>query len=331
MDSFNIKLKKILKKTNNYLICAILFLLFSLGCFGWAYFVTSNVKDNDESLHDLIYKGSTQENQVVSLTVTEKPYLFAEYDTDSTSDKYYFLMDENYLYVGYLDYATYLKLNNDKIEEEPITIKGITTIIPDDVIDIAIEVYNEEVGDEFLTKGNYKSYIGEICIDTVNEIGDNLFQILLGISFGIIGFIYLVIYIIKRNKINIMKKDIMLWEKIKIELESSETLDYYKFGLCLTPNFIVDGSKGLNLISYADIVWIYLHEQKYNGITCYRHLIAVTKNKKKFIIAELTGIHSKVKNTYLEIIKDIHNKNQSMLVGYTKENKKQVKNLYQVK
>lgn len=331
MSSFGMKIKKITKKTKNYLICAIIFFLLGILCLGWAYSIDINTKDTGVTLHELISQGSTKEKEIVNLTVTERPYVFAEYDTDIASNKYYFLMDENYLYVGYLDYATYLKLNKDDINENPIKIHGVTKEIPDDVIDIAIEVYNENLEEEFLTKGNYKSYIGEICIDTVSDLVDNIFQIVLGVCFIIIGLIYFIIYFNRNHKIKKMMKDAILWDQVKIELEHSETKDYYKFGLCLTPNYIVDGFKGLNIIRYTDIVWIYLHEHKYNGVTCNRYLMVVTKDKKKIQVAELNGAHPKLKDTYLEIMQMIYQKNQHIFVGYTKENQKQVKDLYQIK
>lgn len=331
MSSFQEKLKKITKKTKNHLICAIIFFLLGILCFGWAYYIGETTKDNGVTLHELISGGSTKEKSIVDLTVTGSPYLFAEYDSQLTSPKYYFLTDKDYLYVGYLDYATYQKLNRDDISDKPIMIKGVTKLIPDDVIDIAIEVYNEYLDEEFLTKGNYKSYIGEICIDTVSDLVDNLFQIILGSSFVFIGVIYLIIFVFRKRKVIKLKKNLILWEQLQKELESTETIDYYKFGLCLSPSYIVDGLQGLTIIPYTDVVWVYLHEHKYNGFVCNRYLVIITKNKKKIQIAELGGIHPKAKNTYMKIMEEIHKKNQNILIGYTKENKKKIKDSYQIK
>ena len=331
MKFFNERLKKIKKKTRNYLIYTIIFLGLGVLCFGWAYYISETTKDTGITLHELIYKGSTKEKEIVELTVTERPYVFAEYDDILTSPKYYFLMDDDYLYVGYLDYETYQKLNQEDINENPVTIKGVTKKIPSDVIDIAIEVYNEDLGEEFLTKGNYKSYIGEICIDTASDLVDNLFQIILGIIFIITSLIYLIIYFYRNAKIKKIQKDTTTWDKVKNELEKDNVIDYSKFGLFLTENYIVDGLKGLTLIPYKDIVWVYLHEHKYNGITCNRYLMVVTNNKKKIMIAGLNGLHPKAKNTYLEIMEKIYEKNKNILIGFTKENQKQIKDLYQIK
>lgn len=331
MNTSNERLKKITKKTRNSLLYAILFFVLGILCFGWAYYISDNTKDTGATLHELIYNGSTKEKQIVDLTVTEVPFVFAEYEDDLTSPKYYFLMDEEYLYIGYLDYATYQKLNQEDINENPITIKGVTKTIPDDVIDIAIDVYNDELEEEFLTKENYKGYIGEICIDTVSDLVDNVFQIILGILFLLTSIIYLIVYFHRNRKFKKLKENTMFWEQIKTELDSNETVEYSKFGLYLTPNYIIDGLKGITMIPYEDIIWLYLHEQKYNGITCNRHLKVITKDKRKFQIAGLSGIHPKMRNSYTEIMEHIYEKNQSMLVGYTKENQKQVKDLYQIK
>ena len=331
MDFFNQKLKMIKRKSKSYLYCAILFLILSSLCFGWAFYIADSAKSTEVTLHELIYRGSTKEKEFVNLTVIEVPYRFAEYDSDTTSPKYYFLMDENYLYIGYLDYGTYLTLNQEDIQKNPITIQGFTKVIPDDVIDIAIEVYNEELGEEFLTRDNYKSYIGEICIDTTSDLGDNVLQMILGALFLVVAIIYFIIYYSRNRKIKKIQKDTMLWEEVKTELTSSETIDYPKFGLYLTPRYIIDGFSGFIMMSYADIVWVYLYEHKYNGVTNNRYLIVVTKDKKKITVAGLAGFHSKSKDTYLEIMKQLYEKNPNMLVGYTKENQKRVKDLYQIK
>lgn len=332
MDLFNKRWKKINKKIKDYLYESILFLILTICCFGWAYSIEYHLKSSS-TLHELISNGSKKEKDIVSLTITERPYAFAEAenDSDSVNSKYYFLTDEKYLYIGYLDYQTYSKLNSEDIYESPITIKGLTKTIPEDIIDIAIEVYNENLEEAFLTKENYKSYIGEICIDTVSDLADNIFQIIIASLFFIISIIYLLIYYSKKHRIYKMKKDTILWNEIQEELGHQETIEYLRFSTYLTPNYIMDGSKGFVRIAYSDIVWVYLNEKQYNGIIGERNLIVITKDKKRFMVARLDGIRLKVWDIYSNIMKDIYEKNQDILIGYTKENKKQARDLYQIK
>lgn len=332
MDLSDTRIKKLVKKTNNYLYYGVvLFGIIGIICLGWAFYIQKNLTGTKNTLHELIYNGSTKEDETVKLTVTEIPYVFAEEDSKQTSSKYYFLMDEDYLYIGYLNYDIYEKLNKQDIGKNPVTIYGKTKKIPSDVIDIAIEVYNEGLEEPFLTEDNYQEYIGEICIDTDSVSLNGAFQIILGSLFSWVAIIYLILFLVKKNKINKLKRDSILWGDIKSELNRSETEEYFKFGTCLTPKYIVDSMKGLTVIPYQDIVWVYLHESRYNGVTNDRYLVIVTKEKKNLKVSRLSGFHPKAKDTYMEIIHKIYEKNPSMLVGYTAENRKEVKNLYQIK
>lgn len=322
LDSNEIKLGK---KERKILYSGLFFFLIGTIFFIWAFIISSNTKDYNLTLHDIISNANNEEGQIISLTVTQKPYVFAEYDTNEKSDKYYFLSDDDYLYIGYLDYDTYKKLNIDDINTNNITIRGITKKVPNDVIDIAIEVYNEETGEKFLTKENYKNYIGEVCIDTVSSLVDNAIQIFVGIIFIIISIVYFTLYVTRKNRIKKMKNG-SDWNKISSELNSSSTVSYDKYNLYLTGNYIVDGLKGLTVIPYQDIIWIYLYEYRYNGIVCNRKVMIMTRNGKKKEIAGISGIH-KSKNNYIEIIENISSRCPNALVGFNNENKNKIKEI----
>ena len=330
MNFSDTRIEKLEKKTNNYLYYGVvIFGILGVVFFGWAFYIQKNLTGTKNTLHELIYNESTKEGKKVKLTVTSIPYVFAEETSKKTNAKYYFLMDGDYLYVGYLNDDTYEKLNQKDISKNPITIYGKTKKIPSDVIDIAIKVYNEGLEEPILTRDNYSEYIGEICIDTDSVSLAGAFQTILGILFNWVGFIYLILFLVKKRRINKFKKDTVLWEDIISELNDKEVEEYFKFGTCLTKKYIVDSMKGLTIIPYQDIVWLYLHESRYNGVTNDRYLIAVTKEKKNVKVARLSGFHPKSKDTYMEIIQKIYEKNPNMLVGYTSENRKAAKNLYQ--
>lgn len=317
--------KKLGKSELKKLYAGLIFFILGIVFFCWAFYIFNNTKDYNLTLHDIIKNGDNSENQIVSLTVTEVPYVFAEYDSNEKSDKYYFLSDNDYLYIGYLDYDTYKKLNKDDINTNNITIKGLTKKIPSDVIDIAIEVYNEEIGEEFLTKGNYRYYIGEVCIDTVSGLVDNAVQIFVGIIFVIISIVYFVLYVIRKNRIKKIKSG-SDWSKVSNELDSSSTISYDRYNLYLTNNYIVDGLKGLTIIPYVEIIWVYLYEYRYNGVVCNRKVMIMTKDGKKKEIAGISGIH-KSKNDYIEIIENISSRCPNALVGFNSENKQRIKEM----
>lgn len=327
MENFNTRLKKIKKSTTKVMYCSIIFFLLGLLCFIWAFIIDENTVDNGVTLHELIYNNSSKKREIVTLTVKNTPCVFAEYDSNSTSPKYYFLMDDDYLYVGYLDYDTYQKLNKDDISTNPVTIKGVTRTIPNDVVDIAIKVYNEEVEQDFLTKENYSNYIGNICIDTVSSLVDNVFQIVLGLIFIIISIVYLIVYFVRKGKIKKAEKDTILWDNLKNELEKDNVLEYSKLNLYLTNNYIIDGTSGLTVIPYSNIAWVYIHEQRYRGLVYSRCLVLITNNNKRKLVAKSSSGSKKIKDSYTEIIEKIYEKNNAILIGYNKENSQKIKKL----
>lgn len=322
LDSNEIKLEK---KERKFLYLGLFFFLIGIIFFIWAFFIFSNTKNYNLTLHDIISNANNEEGQIISLTVTQKPYVFAEYDTNERSDKYYFLADEKYLYIGYLDYSTYQKLNTDSITSKNITIKGKTKKIPNDVVNIAIDVYNKQLGENFLTTENYKNYIGEVCIDTVSSLVNNIVEIILGLVFIIISVTYFLIYIIRKNRVKKIKNS-PIWNKVSSELNSSNTICFDKYKLYLTDNYIVDGLKGITIIPYDDIIWIYLYEYRYNGVVCNRRIIVVEKTGKKKEIAGISGIH-KTSEDYINIIETIHSKCKNALVGFNSENSKKIKEI----
>ena len=247
MDTFKQKEKVLKKKSKIYFWMALLFFLVSIIFFLWFYTIEEEQKNSKVTLHDKISNQDYQEEKVVSLTVVEKPFLFAEYDDDEKSAKYYFLQDENYLYIGYLDYSTYLELNQDNISINPITIKGLTKIIPEDVKEIAIEVYNEKLEEDFLTKENFEEYIGLICIDTESSWTYSLWQMVLGIVFLIESIVLMIIYGLRMKKWKAIKKS-MMWDNLKNELSKENCQNYEKLHLYLTENYIVDGNGELVVI-----------------------------------------------------------------------------------
>lgn len=329
----NSKLGQSLKLNNRALIAALIMILISAIFFGWAYVLTTSDKGTPQNFSDLLASQSIKEGIYTSLTVTEEPHVFAEYDDNLTSDKFYFLWNGDLLHIGYLDYSTYSDLKSKAVEVDSPTIFGVTKKIPLDVIDIAIETYNEAVGETFLTKDNYSQYIGTLYIDVVSPVQDNTFQLIFGFVFLLLGVILLVTYIVrqKQTKKGIRSRSESEWKKIFSELDSDTTKSYKKINLYLTENYIVDLGSGLRVIEYKDIVWMYQFQMKRYGMTVSKNIVLATKNKEKISIANMDNFMKRSKKDFSEIMNYIVSKNEGIVLGYTKENKKQMKDLYGIK
>lgn len=319
-----------LKRIRVFLIFGIFFLAVAAGLGAWAYMLSTK-QSNAVKLNSLIID-EVGESTFAKLEVASVPYAFAEYD--GTTDKYYFVFDqEDLMYVVYLPRNTYYELDDESIVDHPVTIEGMTKPIPDDIRNLAIEVYNEANEKEFLTEENFEKYLGAIYLDTTEKPNNNTVQLIFTVvagSFGLL-FIFLSFFTKSRSKKVIQKFSDTEWKKIETELESSETISYKSLNLHFTENYVVVLSSGVDIFSYQDILWMYPYVLKQYGITTNKDIVLVTRDKKRHSIANVSNFSKKSKEQYNDIMSFIHSKNPNCLVGYTKENIQEMKNLYGIK
>ncbi len=331
----NIKSKKIktaVSLINRYLLVAIVLFLLAIPFYIWAYMIETQEEKTPVGFTEQVASGTLTSGEYVELKVTEIPRVFAEYDSSKTSDKYYFVWSDNYLNVAFLDYATYQKLSQEDIHENPITIRGMTKALPNDVIDLAISGYNEMVGEEFLTAANYQSYLSTLYIDTTADLHNSTLQVFFGVLFTVLGIIFLTMFIAYRKKFKKMWKHYSEreWNRIFKELESEDVKTYKKSRLYLTENYIVGLNHGLTVVPYEDLAWVYPYQLKQYGITTSRSLVLWTKKKERYTVASLEGI-MKSKAMMEEVMDFIVTKNPALLVGFNDENRKRAKDLYQIR
>lgn len=283
-----------------------------------------------ENLSSLIENKKFDEDIYAYLDVATKPYLFAVYETDGKEEdaKYYLAMDKNnYLYILYMKEDKYKELNVDSIQEIPIRISGITKRIPNDIKDLTITSYNELMKDEYLTKDNFKDYVGLVYLDTKAEVNDSslyyLGAFLSGLFFIIIVITYIVIVIKnKRTFKNISNEELA---KIDSEISMMSTSEYANMKFYLLKDYIVDLTNNIVILKYSDLVWAYPYEQRYNGLLVNKCIKLVDKKNKMYDVAN-TKVLDKNKDEILqEILRKIQEKNGDLVLGFTNENRKLVK------
>lgn len=326
-------LQDVLKKSKSNLIIWLFVVILSVVIFSLGFLTEDQAKKKAVSLHDIIVEGDISENKMVYVNSSEIPYAFAYYPDDS-SGKFYFLWDENYMYVSFLSESEFNKLNHEDIKNNPSMVYGVTKNIPDDIKKLALDAYNEAVEEEYqINESEFADYFGVIYLDATETTVSTVVCIALGIIGLIIGVVGLLITGIVRLRLTSKIKKINSdeWEMINRELEEEESFYYKNAKLALTRNYIVDFSKGLKVIRYEDVLWIYKFEYRQNGIKTQDSIVLITKDKKKHMIASLGGYTKKSKEVSKEIIETIYKKNDSMLVGYTKENRQKMKEKFQIK
>lgn len=332
----SIEFEKTIEKGKGYLIAAIIFFLIPLVVAGGMYFYNKNGMKNPAKLIDV-----TEEDVYASVKASMMTDYFATNDDNGVTHKTYFVLDEdNIMYIVDIDSESRERLqkiydytyNYDEDLEAPesVELKGMTKEIPSDLKKIAIEAYNQLMGEDYLNTTNFYDNLGAVYLDTHESPMSNLASVIvIALPFGVIGLIFIITYFVNSSKTKKTKQKYAdNWDKIIDEINNSDTLYYKSTRLYLTRNYLISCQNGLEIYDYNDIVWIYPHEYRHNGIVTQRSVYVVTRNSKVHNMATL-GTSKKNKILFEEIYNTLSNKMPDILKGYTRENIKAAKELYQ--
>lgn len=289
-------------------------------------------EQNKDTMHNVIIKEKEDERtgKKAYLNVHTTPYKFAVYN--DTTDAYYFVMDDKYMYVAYMTTADYNMLNKENIETNPVKVEGVTEKTPDDIKKLAIDAYNEAMENEEdkLTINDFDNYFGSIYLDMTpsnDSIGG--FYYCMGFIFGVLGIFMFIIFIIYniRFKKGIKKLDSNEIMKIDMEMNDPEAFYYEKAHLYLTKNYIVNFAGTFNVTYYKDIIWMYPFITRTNGIKTSQSIMVVTKDGKRKNVADIDCFTKGKKEIFDEIFNTIASKNDKIIIGYDKESQMKAKEL----
>lgn len=288
-------------------------------------------KKDKDTMHNVILKEDNENvNKKASLDVYTNPYKFAIYD--DTTDAYYFVMDDKYMYIVYMGALDFNKLNKEDIKDNPIKVEGVTKKTPDDIKKLAINAYNDAMENEEdkLSIEDFDNYFGSIYLDITiegNTIGD--FEYLMATIFGLIGLTMLIIFLVINTKFKkgIKKLDSNEIMKIDMEMNDPEAFYYEKAHLYLTKNYIINFAGNFNVINYKDVIWAYPFVMRTNGIKTSQSVMVVTKDGKAKKVADIDVFTKGKKEIFDEIFNTITSKNKDMIVGYDKESQMRAKEL----
>ena len=319
------------KRTNRKIWISLLIIILGIGLFFLGGYFDKKLTKDAQNLNDVIEsKKEDKENIYTYLDVKNTALLFAGFD--DKKEYYYFVTDGTYIYIAYMDEATYKeKFENDG--EDNIRIYGYTYTTTKDVKQIAIDTYNEMyelTGDEALTVADFSNYFGSVYMDmTDNTSGEGSMCIMFGFLAFITGMAMLIAYFIKAKHYKKYFKNTSRNElnMINSELNSKDAFNYKDLKLFLTDNYIVSYINNFYAIKYEDVLWIYEYIQRVNGFRAYTAILVMDKKFKLRTIVQ-TSLNTKAKKeSFNEIFETIANKNKNILVGYTKENRDQIRNM----
>lgn len=319
------QINKILKEGKGMLITTIVFLILTLGLLGASFYIPYSETMNPQNLAEIDEKAG----EYVKIKVTYGPYGFAQ---DSDDSWYYFVWDENdVMYIVKVEEDTYQEMlalyedgQKEKIDYE---IKGYTYSISSSLKKVAIEAVNEIYKDaeEKVTYSNFSTYLGAVYIDETESPENDTVNTLQAIA--IVSGMFLVVFggIFISQKISSHKvtgnKELM--EELRNELADLIDYEYGKLKIYLTNKYIISKTGGISVFEYKNVVWVYNQIRYVNGAAQGRTLILCTKDKKRHSVAYAGANDARVD----EIMIAIHDKNENVRVGFTKENREYFKNL----
>lgn len=316
--------KKILKPSKKTLITLIILIVLAIAGFVGAETMMQPPKNEKCTSYDtLISLGQDEENKYAKVTIVDLPFEFAYKTQDSSTQYFYFVVDENnYIYIVRLTPKKYEEIEN-KYNENPedfkYELKGYLFNTPTDLKNLAISKYNQgKTADMKITDSDFEDYFGKTYLDDRITPNTDYATVLILIGFFMSIFVMVTagMYI---NSIIRAKMAIKKYGKEELELElSKDTVKAYKKAKTyLTDKYIISTINGLHVIEYENILWTYVEKRRQNGVTTAKFVIVATKAGKKYYIA------SNFKEEILvEIMNKIYEKNKEALVGFTPENRK---------
>lgn len=321
-------LQKMTKPRRFILIIGIIIVIF--GLFGGgilSYFISQEEPTNLSEV--------TEEGVFSKIDVELVTSYFATLTTDSSLEKYYFVMEDGYTYIAKIDDDTFASLKEnhdynystdpDAIPPEPVIIVGESELIPDEIKNFAIEYFRDSEGLD-ITEENFNNLIYPYLIDTYVTKTDTIIDI--AIAFGVITVVGLILIMVYMNRHTKTKKSISKYQNslktIEEELESSTTIHNEICKAYLTENYLISYNDGLKIIELAEISWLYPYENRHNNVVTNRSICIYTKDKQKHIIGNINNWGKNKDSAYNELYQLLLEKTPDALHGYSKENKEKV-------
>ena len=319
---------KILKGNKKGLVVSLVILIISI--FLIVFGSSLGTQDEDVVAKDygeLISSKQDNTNEYVKINIAYLPYLFASESDDYGGKKYYIVFDDNqYPYIVRLTDNTYNKLEQlyDNNEEISYEIKGYLFKQEKELKELAINAHKELFSDSEISEANYELYFGKSYLDETITPSTGVEAITIGVGVGLIllSFFIFIFYIVFKIR---FKKNIKKYNKEELESEllKPNTLYFKKENICLTDKYVISTMAGLDVIKYEDILWLYYENRRYNFVSIGKYIIARTKDRKMMQIAYSYGNEELL----IEIMKKIAEKNDQIMLGFTKENQQKYKEL----
>ena len=166
------------------------------------------------------------------------------------------------------------------------------------------------------------SLVSSILIYLYNEKIDGGLEIvfILLIVNTVIVSLCLISRLLSNNR---LKKAIINYPDIYQELDSKNTIVFSKYGFYFTNKYFIT-SKNFNIFKYSDILWLYYNDRKNKKMVIGKDIVIGLNNGN---IYNLWTINIKDINILKKIEKEFKNREENIIIGLKKKNKKKYDSL----
>ena len=277
--------------------------------------------------------------QVEGLSGLIATYGPSDSEASDENEKYYIAISDGYWYIVNLDNATLDQLKDiqkytfGEIENKPapVTIYGITEEVPQELRQIADDIYNEGLTDEEkMSIDEFEQCYGSVLLNARRTPADLTVEtIIIGIAI-IVFFITIIVNIcdkVIRSRVYKYLKKNGYEEDLEKQLNDDVEEKFYNDKVIFTKDYFVDTYKGdFCAVKYSDIKWIHTHMVKYNGIiTVSNNIVLHLKDGKTNF--QCLKINGKIKDEFENVFGKLCDKIPAdSLKGYTSENIREFRN-----
>lgn len=157
----------------------------------------------------------------------------------------------------------------------------------------------------------------------------NFINYFLGAFLLIAAIAYIVIAIGVNNRIS---KSLKRYSPSEIDDMNQEIQNqpkhFKKQNIFFTEHLIIDYSTGIDMFHYNEILWMFPYIVRHNTKEKEWYVSFVTLDKRTHTIVNIEKFDKVSENEYIDMMKYVHDLNQNILVGYTDENIKIMKEKY---
>lgn len=303
------------------LIAGIVMLLVAVACI----FLQSSIKAdkrfdkvpfaeayNEERLDEDIY---------VYVDVTEEPYGIGSY---GEARQFYYVSDGYDIYILECSESEYNHITEEVEANGSYEVMGTISELNEEVIDLAIEVYNEdeEDPDNIINREDFDWYFQDVALD-VNGLSDaESFLMFAALMLVVFGFIALIAGIVELSRYNSAFRYIseLDGQMVAAELDSPQTVYIKKAHTYLTPRFLVSLGSRCAIIPYANILWAYKYTHRYNFVPVITNIQLYTSDHRVIAVSELNAFTLNKQRYITQIFSAIQYYNPTVRFGYTNEN-----------